>query len=105
MCLRYKTISVPDSAYQAPVAHTYRHQTYIQNHFSPTAILLFQVLQTFKEHDVQFAIQVCRCVGNGNQYYLYHTSVFPQFCGRRAESRTIKEVGNDVCEGRVYVVN
>jgi len=57
------------------------------------------------EHDIQFGIQDCRCVGNGNQYYLNHTSVFPQLCGRRAESRTIKEVGNDVCEVRVYVLN
>lgn len=87
------------------MAHTYRHQTYTQNHFSPSAILLFQVLQNFNEHDIQFEIQVCRCVGNGNQYYLIHTPVCPQLCGCRAESRNIKEVGNDVCEGRAYVLN
>jgi hypothetical protein len=87
------------------MAHKYRHQTYIQNHFSSTAILLFQVLQNFNEHYIQFEIVVCRCVGNGNQYYLNHTFEFPQLCRRRAEARTIKEVGNDVCESRVYVLN
>jgi len=104
-CIRYNSISVQDSAYQAPMARKYRHQTYIQNHFSPSAILLFQVLQNFNEYGIQFGIQVCRCVGNGNRYYLNHTPVFPQLCGRRTESRTIKEVGNDVCEGRAYVLN
>jgi len=87
------------------MVHTYRHQTYTQNHFSPSAILLFQVLQNFNEHNIQFGIQVCRCVGKGNQYYLNHTPVYPQLCGRRAESGTIKEVGKDVCEGRPYVLN
>jgi hypothetical protein len=104
--LRYETISVPDSAYQAPMAHTYRHQNYIQNHLFPSAILLFQVLQNFNERDIQFRIQVCDYVRNGNRYYLHHThSVYLQLCGRRAESRTVNEVGNEVCECSVYVLN
>jgi hypothetical protein len=76
--------------------------------FFPTRHFPISSSKKVDERDilVQFGIQVCGCVRNGNRYYLNHThSVYHQLCGRRDESRTMKEVGNEVCEGSVCVLN